>query len=290
MSVGKARGASRPLTKILMKLQDLQVRIISGVVMASLALACLWAGGWLFSLCWLFLSGMVAAEWQAMVSPKAVLERSLTAAVMLLAIATAMSLAGAGAALECLVAGVVVTASLAPAGRRLWAGSGALYAGTLLLAVIDLRFSLSPFGFLALLWLFAVVWMTDIMAYFGGRLIGGAKLWPQVSPSKTWAGTLSGLVSGTAAGAGIVWLAAMPVSWPLVLVLGVAASLASQAGDLLESAMKRHFGVKDSSPFIPGHGGFMDRLDGFIAASIFAALFGFLRLDAPMAAAGLFQW
>lgn len=290
MSAGKANSVKRQFGRLLTKLQDLRVRIVSGVVMASLALACLWAGGWLFSLCWLFLSVMVASEWQAMVTPKARTARSVTAAIMLLAIACAMSLAGAAAALECLVVGTLAIASLAPAGRRLWAASGAVYAGMLLLAVIDLRFSLSPFGFLALLWLFGVVWMTDIMAYFGGRLIGGAKLWPQVSPSKTWAGTLSGLISGTLGGAGIVWFAKMPVSWPLVLLLGVAASLVAQAGDLLESAMKRHFGVKDSSPFIPGHGGFMDRLDGFIAASIFAALFGYFRLDAPMAAAGLFQW
>lgn len=290
MSAGKADSVKRQFGRLLTKLQDLRVRIVSGVVMASLALACLWAGGWLFSLCWLFLSVMVASEWQAMVTPKARTARSVTAAIMLLAIACAMSLAGAAAALECLVVGTLAIASLAPAGRRLWAASGAVYAGMLLLAVIDLRFSLSPFGFLALLWLFGVVWMTDIMAYFGGRLIGGAKLWPQVSPSKTWAGTLSGLISGTLGGAGIVWFAKMPVSWPLVLLLGVAASLVAQAGDLLESAMKRHFGVKDSSPFIPGHGGFMDRLDGFIAASIFAALFGYFRLDAPMAAAGLFQW
>lgn len=278
------------LGRVLTRLQDLQVRIASGVVMASFALACLWVGGWLFSLCWLFLSTMVAAEWQAMVSSKALTVRNVTGAIMLLAIASAMRLAGAAAALECLVAGVMAIAALAPAGRRLWAASGALYAGSLLLAVTDLRFSLSPFGFLALLWLFGVVWMTDIMAYFGGRLIGGAKLWPQVSPSKTWAGTLSGLISGTLAGAGIVWLAKMPVSWPLVLLMGIFTSLVAQVGDLLESAMKRHFGVKDSSPFIPGHGGFMDRLDGFIAASLFAALFGYLRLDAPMAAAGLFQW
>ncbi|MBV1707587.1 MAG: phosphatidate cytidylyltransferase [Hyphomicrobiales bacterium] len=290
MSTGKANGSELWLKSALAKLQDLKIRIISGVVMASLALVCLWAGGWLFSFCWLFLSAMVAFEWQTMVTPQASTTRNIVALVMLLAMASAMNLAGAGAALECLLAGVVAIAALAPAGQRLWAGGGALYAGTLLLAVMDLRFSLSPFGFLALFWLFGVVWMTDIMAYFGGRLIGGAKLWPQVSPSKTWAGTLSGLISGTLAGAGIVWLAGMPVSWPLVLLLGVAASLVAQGGDLLESAMKRHFGVKDSSPFIPGHGGFMDRLDGFIAASIFVALFGFLRLDAPMAAAGLFQW
>ena len=290
MSANKASDLKLRLKGTLTKLQDLKVRIISSLVMASLALACLWAGGWLFSLCWLFLSAMVAFEWQSMVTPHASTSRNIVALVMLFAMASALYVAGAGAALECLLVGVVAIAGLAPSGRRLWAGGGALYAGTLLLSVMDLRFSLSPFGFLALFWLFGVVWMTDIMAYFGGRLIGGAKLWPQVSPSKTWAGTLSGLISGTLAGAGIVWLARMPVSWPLVLALGIAASLVAQGGDLLESAMKRHFGVKDSSPFIPGHGGFMDRLDGFIAASIFAALFGFLRLDAPMAAAGLFQW
>ncbi|MCI0600217.1 MAG: phosphatidate cytidylyltransferase, partial [Beijerinckiaceae bacterium] len=130
---------------------------------------------------------------------------------------------------------------------------------------------------------------TDIFAYFGGRLIGGAKLWPRVSPSKTWSGTLTGVFSGailgTAAGAyGPDYQVQAPI-----FILGLSAAIISQLGDIFESWVKRHFGAKDSSSLIPGHGGFMDRLDGFIAAAVYAALVGAMH-GGPSVGAGLFEW
>lgn len=117
-------------------------------------------------------------------------------------------------------------------------------------------------------WMFAVVWTTDIAAYFSGRGIGGPKLWPQVSPNKTWAGMIGGTLAGTAAGV-VVWQIAIwqeavaPLPLLPVLLLSIVASLVGQGGDLAESALKRKVGVKDSGSLIPGHGGVMDRLDAF---------------------------
>jgi phosphatidate cytidylyltransferase len=131
-------------------------------------------------------------------------------------------------------------------------------------------------GIAAILWMFAVVWFTDIAAYFTGRALGGPKLWPAVSPKKTWSGFLGGLAAATAAGAAVALIAARlgwnaPVSLGAVIFLSAAASVLSQLGDLGESALKRRFGAKDSGRIIPGHGGVLDRLDGFWAV---AALMG----------------
>jgi phosphatidate cytidylyltransferase len=121
-------------------------------------------------------------------------------------------------------------------------------------------------------------------------VIGGAKLWPKVSPSKTWSGTLTGVLAGAFLGA-VTGAHGLGDPWraPPLFVLGLAAAAVSQGGDIFESWVKRHFGAKDSSGLIPGHGGFMDRLDGFIAAAAFAAIVGAARGGASTAA-GLFDW
>jgi phosphatidate cytidylyltransferase len=143
-------------------------------------------------------------------------------------------------------------------------------------------------GFAALMLVLLVVWATDIGGYFAGRLIGGPKLWPQVSPKKTWAGAISGFAASLGVAAGF---AAFGLGKILpMLLLGAVLSVASQLGDLFESAVKRRFGVKDSSHIIPGHGGLLDRLDGFVAAIVLAALFGFLRGGADGVGRGLMVW
>ncbi len=133
-----------------------------------------------------------------------------------------------------------------------------------------------------------VVWVTDIGGYFAGRGIGGPKLWPRVSPKKTWAGAIGGLVLGLAVAAGFAWLG-FGKMLPLLL-LGAVLSIVSQLGDLFESAIKRRFDVKDSSHIIPGHGGLLDRLDGFVAAIVFAALIGFMRGGLDGVGRGFMVW
>jgi phosphatidate cytidylyltransferase len=132
------------------------------------------------------------------------------------------------------------------------------------------------------------VWVTDIGGYFAGRGIGGPKLWPRVSPKKTWAGAIGGFAASLVI-AGAFAAAGLGNAGPLLLLAAVL-SIASQLGDLFESAVKRRFGVKDSSHIIPGHGGLLDRLDGFVAAIVLAAIFGFLRAGADGVGRGLMVW
>jgi phosphatidate cytidylyltransferase len=158
----------------------------------------------------------------------------------------------------------------------------------MLLAPVILRAD-AEFGFVAVILLFAVVWTTDVVAYFVGRALRGPKLWPRVSPNKTWSGALAGTVASVVAA---VALASMTTRTSLLAVVIVAAflSIVAQLGDLFESAVKRRFGAKDAGQLIPGHGGLMDRLDGFLFAAAAAALFGSLREGMEAAARGLLVW
>jgi phosphatidate cytidylyltransferase len=170
--------------------------------------------------------------------------------------------------------------------RPRWFVVGAVYSAAFLAAMILLRDS--PFGQSAILWLFGIIWATDSAAYFGGRAIGGPKLWRAVSPGKTWSGAIVGTIAGVAAGLVVLWLLAIPLH-PMHAVLGFIIVVTAQLGDLFESAIKRHFKVKDASQLIPGHGGVMDRCDSLVAASVVAFLLGALRLlHAP--AQGLLAW
>jgi phosphatidate cytidylyltransferase len=169
-----------------------------------------------------------------------------------------------------------------------WLAGGVAYAGVLLFAPLILRRD-PAFGLTAILFLFAIVWATDIVAYFAGRAIGGRKLWPAVSPKKTWAGALGGTLGGIAAGLLTVKLMGLSVT-PMLILMACVLSMVAQGGDLIESAIKRYFGAKDASQLIPGHGGLMDRLDGFLTAVAVAVMVGLLRggLDGP--ARGLLIW
>ena len=167
--------------------------------------------------------------------------------------------------------------------------AGVAYAACFGLSLMALRTS-PDYGARAIVVLFAVVWATDTGAYLAGRLIGGPKLWPAVSPAKTWSGAAGGLVTAV-----IVALIAarlldgVPVTPALTLIV-VALSLACQSGDLFESAMKRRFGIKDASHIIPGHGGMMDRMDGLTFSGVLAALIGWLHGGGEGIARGLLQW
>ena len=166
--------------------------------------------------------------------------------------------------------------------------AGLAYAGVLLLAPVILRRD-AEFGFVAILFLFAVVWATDIGAYFAGRSIGGPKLWPAVSPKKNWSGAVGGTLAGIASGLAVVKIAGLAIV-PMLLLVALGLSVISEAGDLLESAIKRHFGAKDASHLIPGHGGVMDRVDGFLTAALAGVMVGLLRGGLEGPARGLLVW
>jgi phosphatidate cytidylyltransferase len=157
-----------------------------------------------------------------------------------------------------------------------WLGLGLLYVSIPCAALIVLR-GVAPFGLGAIIFIVAVVWATDIAGYFGGRGFGGPKLWSRISPKKTWSGAVAGLVAAAIAGA-IVIAFSKPESLTAGFILGGILSAAAQAGDLLESAVKRVFGVKDSGHIIPGHGGVLDRVDGLFGAGALAWLLAGLGL------------
>ncbi len=255
-------------------------------MLAPLAIAAVLIGGWPFVLFWAAAAIGVYWEWSAEIvrAPRS----ARIAGMGVLAFAGALAAVGyPGLALLVIAAGAgAVAVSAMP--NRLWCAAGVLYAGAVLAGPVLLRGD-PQLGAVALLYLFAVVWATDIVAYFGGRLIGGPKLAPTISPKKTWSGAVAGALGAVVAGGAVAAAAAM-TNLLAAIVLALLLSAIAQAGDLGESAVKRHFGVKDSSRVIPGHGGLMDRLDGFLAAAGAAALLGVARGGLDGAGGGLLAW
>ena len=265
---------------------ELKSRVVSALVMALLALATAWIGGPLFDLFWLAAGLAVLWEWIGLAGLPRTPATLWPGVAALVADALSAGAGRPGWALGAVLAGAALAALVSDPSRRAYAAGGVLYAGSLVAAAPLLRHS-QPFGLAAVLWLFAVVWGTDTLAFFGGRLIGGPKLAPRLSPSKTWSGFLVGASSGALFG----WLVAPPSECAAcVLAIGLLGGAIAQGGDLFESALKRRFGVKDAGSIIPGHGGLMDRLDGFVATSLFAALLGLFRFGPAAAGTGLFRW
>ena len=275
---------------------ELILRILSGLVLAPLAVGVAYLGGWAFVAFWSIAALLVLWEWCTLVAGGERTVLLVSGAAVLLAILLAATTAGldgshsvrlvAGGTL--LLMGMLATAALAPSDRRVWTAAGIPYAGVLGMAPIVLRNDVQ-YGFLAIVFLFAVVWATDIVAYFVGRAIGGPKLAPRISPKKTWSGAIGGTVAAIAAALVVALMAGLP-NLPALGLIAAAASALAQAGDLFESAIKRRFGAKDSSHLIPGHGGLMDRLDGFVAAAALAALIGLVHGGVDGPARGLLVW
>lgn len=268
----KWRPPPRPLEK--RTLSELRLRIISATLMIPAVVLCTWFGELSFAAIVLVTAALVFVEWSRMLHLER--QRALQAAgVAGLVVLTATALTypidvtlGVWLAATLLVG---LLGGIAGGGHRAaWAGLGMLYAGMALVSLLTLR--AGPHGFAVIAFIFVVAWITDIAAFFVGRRLRGPKLWPAVSPGKTWSGAIGGLVFGLAGGA----LLALPLHFALSaeLVLFTAAIvIAAQAGDLLESAIKRRFGVKDAGKLIPGHGGVMDRVDGLVLASAAAVMF-----------------
>jgi phosphatidate cytidylyltransferase len=208
-------------------------------------------------------------------------------AVAVIAMAVSLYADAAAIAFICAVVGAGIATSSVQSARH-WIGGGVMYAAAILIPAVMLR-SDPVWGFVAIVWLFAVVWAEDTGAYFVGRFFGGPKLAASVSPSKTWSGALGGMIAGILAGNIVILLAEIP--WrPAHLALAFAVAVAAQLGDLLESAIKRRFNVKDASSLVPGHGGLMDRLDGFLIAATLALAIGLGHGGVRSPASGLLQW
>jgi len=280
---------SEPLkANVPLSANNLLLRIISAAVLAPVALAAAYVGGLPFAVFWGVAALVVLWEWMTLVVGPSYRLLVLSCAA---ALVVADFLAWVGrpiTALFMIGLGALAGAIFAPSERRLWVVAGTGYAGGMALAPVFLRADVA-FGFAAIVLLFAIVWTTDVLGYFAGRAFGGPKLWPAVSPKKTWSGAIVGTV-----GAVIVALlvAAQFGSFDRIAIIAVALvlSIVAQAGDLFESWVKRKFDAKDSGRIIPGHGGVMDRLDGFWAAVVAGCIIGVLRAGFSEPARALLVW
>lgn len=246
------------------KWSDLAPRIASAVGMLVVGAFCIWLGGWWFIGLASIGAGLMVWELAAMLAPG---QSAVARGLGLLggvAVLIASQIAGWSGILFLLVpvlAGLLVV----PKDKAIFAGYGL----AILIAAWGLPIFRAEYGVVWLVWLVLVVIATDVSGYFAGRLLGGPKFWPRFSPKKTWSGTVAGWIAAalvglifrsfTTAGPDLPWISA-----------GIA--FASQMGDITESAIKRHAGVKDSSHLIPGHGGLLDRFDGLLGAALLMLL------------------
>lgn len=267
---------------------NLTLRIVSAAVMAPVAIGAAYLGGWAFALFWGLAAIAVLWEWTTLVSGHG--HRVMFAsAAGALGIATFVAwLHRPLAALMMIALAALAIAIFAPRRHRAWVMGGVVYAGLMLLAPVVLRDD-PDYGLFAIGLLFAIVWSTDIFAYFAGRTFGGPKLCPAISPKKTWSGAIAGTIGAVLASVGLARYFGLP-NWIAIAVVALVLSMVSQVGDLLESSIKRHFGAKDASHLIPGHGGVMDRLDSFWAAAVAACVIGLARDGFDHAARGLLSW
>lgn len=266
---------------------NLQLRIASALALGAVVLIVAWFGGLPFRILAAAMGALIFLEWSSISRATA---GTPMPARTLLVVVLAVLIAGLPA-LFCLallaVAILIVAITDGLRGKGGWNAAGLAYAGLPAIAASFLR-GLDEAGLKAILFLFVVVWATDVLAYFVGRAVGGPKLAPSISPGKTRSGAAGGAIGGIVAG--LLFCALSGSARPLIVMafMALLLSILSQAGDLAESAMKRRFGVKDSGRIIPGHGGVMDRVDGLVAAAVLFYLAGALLAGWDIPAHGFF--
>lgn len=267
---------------------NLQLRVISGIILIIGALALTWAGGIWFRLLCVAIGAAVLYEWTGMTLPNGSQGVHRVLLSVLLGTVLVLLLVGAPASvLLPVLAGSVVLgvihAVVCKAG--FWPVAGLAYAALVSVSLALLR-GADHAGLMVTLFLFAIVWCTDIFAYFVGRAVGGPKLAPSISPGKTWSGAVGGTIAAVVAGILVAHFAGMAWGLAMLALLVVGLSVISQIGDLFESRLKRLCSVKDSSQLIPGHGGVMDRVDGLATAALALYIVGaaFAGPDHPYAA------
>jgi len=281
-----SKGEAAPAPVAGQRSRNLFVRVAVALVLAPLAIAIAYAGGWLWTALVTLAAIGLYVEWLMIVGAASKRQIVALGVVALTTAGLCLVAERVDAAFTVDAVGFLAVAAMARE-RRGWIATGFLYAAAAQTASVLVRLD-SANGFVALMFVLLIVWVTDIGGYFAGRGIGGPKLWPRVSPRKTWAGAIGGFVASLAVAAGFIAFDFGKAAW--LLPLGAILSIVSQLGDLFESAVKRRFGVKDSSHIIPGHGGLLDRLDGFVAAIVLAAILGFVRGGMDGVGRGLMVW
>ncbi len=267
---------------------DLVPRLLSALVLLPLTALVLYFGGIWFAI----LVGAVFAgayrEWEIMVNVKKLSKQSFLIIALVALSAIVFPFTGAFGSLG-IIAFACLIVLFSPSSNRLWRIGGLLFFAIVIIAILAMR-GTQNLGIVAGVFMATCVWMTDTGAFFTGRLVGGAKLSPEISPSKTWSGAFGGLIVGTLSGL-LVWVVATDSPIWIGLLLGATLSLSGQIGDLIESAIKRRFRVKDSSDLIPGHGGIMDRLDSLSIAVLVVFIVGFVHSgDINNIASGFLIW
>ncbi|PLX39393.1 MAG: phosphatidate cytidylyltransferase [Hyphomicrobiales bacterium] len=270
------------------KSRELRLRIASAVVLAPIVLGLTWYGGTPYAAMILVGAVLVLYEWVGITGRSKLPIVDWAGGAVVTAAMVATYLARPDIAVVLVLAGALAALLWSAVDRQgRWLALGIAYAGFSGIGMLMLRGG--DYGLVAIIFLFAVTWATDIAAYFVGRAVGGPKLWPAVSPKKTWSGAIGGLTGGVIAGIATVLVAGFPVAVGLVLATALI-SASGQLGDLGESAIKRRFGKKDSSNLIPGHGGIMDRVDALVVGAAVASVIGAARAGWNDPAAGLFIW
>lgn len=253
---------------------DLRPRVVSAVVMIAVGAAEIWLGGPSFAVLVVLLTAGMIWELAVMTAPVQKNRPLLMAGIAAAALAAALVLQSDLATAMVLVPSLAL--ALTPRRDRRLA---AAYAAAIMVAgygLVELRDTVGTAG---ILWLVTVVVMSDVAGYFAGRMIGGPKFWPKVSPKKTWSGTVAGWIGAALVGLGFVLAGKGGV---LLILLSPVVAFAGQLGDIWESWMKRRAGIKDSSQLIPGHGGLLDRFDALIGATVLVMLLGLFVTDLPI--------
>lgn len=251
---------------------NLGLRIASAVVIAPAAVGAAWLGGWPYLVLIAIGVALLALEWGGMSAPVAPtrVSAAVTVAVLaavFLAYQDQDVLAWTAAAVGALAAALVARGV---AERPADAAFGVIYIAPAAICLVWLRST--DQGHWWMMTLFAATWAADIGAFAVGSLLKGPKLWPRFSPNKTWSGFVGGLAASSLAGLAMAFFSVFQLNLIAAALVGLSVGLATMAGDLWESALKRRFGVKDSGDLIPGHGGLLDRVDGLMFAVVVMAV------------------
>ncbi len=260
---------------------ELLKRIASAVILAPLVLYLIYSGGYGYSVLITLAMLLMGWEWVRLWSKPAVSKRVYAAfsSTCLLLTATAIAHYHEAFFLEAMIVALVLTAIwffiifMRSTGNPLrWGFLGILYVTLPCISLLFIRnYGDDKTGMMLTFYLMAVVWATDIGAYFAGRIIGGPKIAPKISPKKTWAGLIGGSILAVIGALFVLKLSDFQISAWQVALASVLLAVVSQMGDFFESWVKRYFGVKDSGNIIPGHGGILDRVDGLLFASVLLA-------------------
>jgi len=250
---------------------DVRRRVLSALVMAPVALLAVYLGSPAFEISVAAVGVMMGLEWDRLCRTGGA--GPIGAPALLLALVPATVCLAAGMARFDLAALVIAAGAaavwfavgLGDGWRSAWRAAGAVYVGVPVLALLWLRGGAET-GMEMVFWLLGTVWATDIAAFLVGRAVGGPRFAPRISPSKTWAGVAGGLAGALLCGAAASQFSGRGL-FGLPFFIGGLLGLAAESGDLVESAVKRRFGVKDSGAMIPGHGGLFDRLDSLLVAA-----------------------